>query len=155
MQVKNFMRTNVHIIDQSASLRQAMAVFSEHLVGILPVLDDEDKLTGVLTIEDTLKQFMPKFVEMLQEADFIHDFGLLEHGLRSVNVDQITVADLMQRRFYVNENDGLMAPIVLMYKKKVYDVPVVDDDQHVVGIVSHARTGSIFLKAWLTHETAE
>ncbi len=155
MQVKNFMRTNVHTIYQTASLRQAMEVFSEHLVGILPVLDAENKLTGVLMIEDTLKRFMPKFVEMLQEADFIHDYGLLEHGLRSVNVDEITVAELMQRRFYVNENDGLMAPIVMMYKKKVYDVPVVDDEKHVVGIVSHARTGSIFLKEWLAQETVE
>ena len=155
MQIKDFMRTNVHTVHQSASLRQAMMIFSEHLVGILPVLDDDNKLCGVLSIEDVLKQFMPKFVEMLQEADFVHDYGSLEHGLRSVNVDDLQVSELMQRRFYVHENDGLMAPIVIMYKKKVYDVPVVNDDKYVVGIVSYARSGSIFLKEWLAQEVVE
>jgi len=155
MQIKDFMRTHVHTIYQTATLRQAIETFSQHLVGILPVLDDEDKLCGVLRIEDTLKQFMPKFVEMIQEADFIHDYGLLERGLRSVNVDDIAVIELMQRRFYVNENDGLMSCIVIMYKKKVNDVPVVNDDKKVVGIVSYARTGSIFLKEWLAQENVE
>ena len=155
MQIKDFMRTHVHTIYKTATLRQAIEAFSQHLVGVLPVLDDEDKLCGVLRMEETLKRFMPKFVEMIQEADFIHDYGLLEHGLRSVDVDNISVSDLMERRFYVNENDGLMSCIVIMYKKKVNDVPVVNDDKKVVGIVSYARAGSIFLKEWLAQENVE
>lgn len=155
MEVRDFMHVHVHTIQQTASLRQAMQVFSTHLIGILPVLDDVEKLCGVLMIEDALKKFMPKFVEMIDEADFVRDYGSLEHGLRSVDVDQIMVADLMHPRFYVYENDGLMSPIVMMYKKRVNDIPVVDRDKKVVGIVSHARTGSVFLKEWLAQENVE
>ncbi|MCI0708806.1 MAG: CBS domain-containing protein [Chloroflexi bacterium] len=148
MNVKDFMKTVVISIHQDATLRDAAQLVADHLVGLLPVVDDERVLVGVLSMDDILRQFIPPFVEMIEQADFIHDYGALESGKEHVALDAL-VRDLMQHRFYVRETDHLMAPIVIMYKHRSGDVPVVDEHDKLVGLVSHAQVGGMFLKDWL------
>ena len=61
----------------------------------------------------------------------------------------------MKKPFYVKDTDGLMAPMVIMYKHRVNDVPVVNNEQRVVGLVSLARVGSIFLRQWLANQPTQ
>jgi CBS-domain-containing membrane protein len=148
MNVKDFMKTEVINIHRDATLRDAARLLADNLIGMLPVVDDERVLVGILSMDDILRQFMPRFVEMIEQADFIHDYGALEAGKEHVALDT-RVRDLMQRRFYVRETDRLMAPVVIMYKHRSGDVPVIDEHDKLVGLVSHAQVGGMFLKDWL------
>ena len=148
MNVKDFMKTGVVSIHEDATLRDAASLVAENLVGLLPVVDDGGVLVGVLSMDDILRQFLPRFVEMMEQADFIHDYGVLEAGKEHV-VLNTPIRDLMQHPFYVLETDHLMAPIVIMHKHRSGDVPVVDEHDKLVGLVSHAQVGGMFLKDWL------
>jgi CBS domain-containing protein len=149
MYVKEYMRTEVYTIRADATLGHAMRIMAKYLIGMLPVVDDEGHLVGILSIEDVLKQFMPHFVEMLQKTDFVQDYGSWERGLKTPEVMVIRIRDVMQESFYVKEDAQFMAPMVVMYKHRSTDVPVVNDEKKVVGLVSHARVGGMFLKEWL------
>jgi CBS domain-containing protein len=148
MNVKDFMKTEVVSVHQDGLLRDAARLLAEHLVGILPVTDHARVLVGILSMDDVLRQFLPRFVDMIEQADFIHDYGALEAGHEHVELE-VPVRELMQRRFYVRETDRLMAPMVIMYKHRIGDVPVINDEDKLVGLVSHAQVGGMFLKDWL------
>lgn len=148
MNVKDFMKTEVVTVHQDGTLQDAARLLAKSLVGILPVVDDDYRLVGVVSMDDVLRQFMPRFVEMIEQADFIHDYGALEAGQEHVELDA-PVQEMMQRRFYVRETDRLMAPMVIMYKHRIGDIPVIDENDKLVGLVSHAQVGGMFLKDWL------
>ena len=80
-------------------------------VGTLPVVDEQGVLVGVVRLEDLLQVFMPDFVALLDNIDFVHDFGALE-TLRPQDVPEaaeLTMRDLMQPPVAVEQTCGLAA----------------------------------------------
>lgn len=53
-------------------------MFIQHHIGTLPVVEPDGKLVGTLTIRDLFAQVQPDFVNMMQNIDFVLDFGAAE-----------------------------------------------------------------------------
>jgi len=151
MKVADCMITTVYTVDVEARLREAMRLMAEPMIGTLPVIDTDRCLRGVLVMEDVLTRFMPQFVEMIRSADFVHDYGVFAAGRQSPQLAEEPVKKLMRSAFYVTPDSGLMEALVVMHKHRVPDVPVVNGDEQVIGLVSQARVGSLFLADWLAH----
>lgn len=49
-----------------------------HHIGLLPVVDEQRKLLGVVGISHLLSLELPDFVRFLADVDFVHDFGAVE-----------------------------------------------------------------------------
>ena len=67
---------------------------------------------------------MPDFVRLLEDIDFIHDFGVLETLLPKDLPDaaHLTMRDLMQEPVSVEQTCGLLRAFAIMSKHDIRDV---------------------------------
>ncbi|MFC1959470.1 CBS domain-containing protein [Chloroflexota bacterium] len=147
--VSDCMRTQVYTVKTGATLIEAMRIMSSYMVGTVPVIDDERYLVGVLVLDDLLTQFMPQFVQLLRTTDFVHHYGMFEMGPRTADLLEKPLAEIMRPPYYLKEDSGLMEATVFMHNHQVADVPVVNAEKQLVGLVSRVRVGSLFLVDWL------
>lgn len=151
MQISDCMRTTVYMIGPEATLHEAMQLMAQHMIGTLPVVDDDKHILGVVVLDDILTCFMPKFVELLRSTDFVHDFGILEAGRRAAHLTEQPITEIMRPPYSIAANSGLMAAMVMMHKHQFTDAPVVNEDGQLVGLVSNVRIASMFLMEWTNH----
>ena len=149
MFVADCMRTQVFSVKSSSTLIEAIQIMGDHMVGTLPVLDDEQHVVGVVVLDDLLTQFMPRFVHLLRSTDFVHDYGQLEMGPKFFRLARKPLHEIMRPPYFLAETCSLMEAMVFMHKNQVVDVPVVNEDEKLVGLVSSVRVGSLFLVDWL------
>ena len=113
-------------------------------------------LIGVVRVQDILDIFMPDFVRLLEDIDFIHDFGVLETLLPKDLPDaaRLTMRDLMQDPVSVEQTCGLLRAFAIMLKHDVRDLPVVNQAGALVGIASLVDIAAKFLATWAREEAA-
>jgi CBS-domain-containing membrane protein len=110
----------------------------------------------VVRVQDLLDVFMPDFVGLLENIDFVHDFGAME-SLEPRDVAEaagLTMADLMQPPVAVKETSGLLRALATMHKHDIRDLPVVDAAGGLVGIASLVDIAAAFLATWVGEEHA-
>lgn len=134
----------------------ARLVVSNH-VGTLPVVNDLGVLAGVVRLQDLLQVFMPDFVTLLDNIDFIPNFGVVEtlqpHDMPDARV--LTMRELMQPAVAVEQTSGLLRAFASLTKHQLADLPVVDETGALVGIASRVDIGATFLARWLETAAAE
>ena len=69
------MKRNVIFIRPDITVGEAVTLMIEKRVGTLPIVDDDDNLIGLTTISDIVKIFLPDFVALLDDIDFIKDYN--------------------------------------------------------------------------------
>lgn len=154
--LQQWMKTNVIAVRANMTLRQAAGLIVTHHIGTLPVVDGDGKYIGLVRLQDILGVFLPDFVQMLGDIDFVHDFGALE-ALRSedeAEAGRLTVRDLMQPPVAVAEDCGLVRALATMNKHALTDLPVVDAAGRLVGIASRVDIAVAFLSPWAGAEAA-
>jgi CBS domain-containing protein len=142
------MKHNVFSIPSTATIRQAAEQFVEHHIGLLPVVDKQNKPVGVVRLVDLLSLELPVFFDLLPDLDFVHDFGAVETTRPSPEELDRPVTRLMQPGTYVEETSGLLRAYALMMKHNLHDLPVVSEDGALVGIASRVDIGSAILSTW-------
>ena len=58
--VADFMITNVRSLPVTAKVEEVARTFERYKLLALPVVDDDDRLQGIITIDDTLEQLLPE-----------------------------------------------------------------------------------------------
>ncbi|MGD8456199.1 MAG: CBS domain-containing protein [Anaerolineales bacterium] len=151
--IKDWMKKDVFTIHQDASVKEAAAMMLEKRVGTLPVLDEDGILVGITTIHNILECFLPDFVAMLTNVDFIKDYGALKNPSTSslVEVGKIPVTEFMEKPVSVEADSGLMRALSVLHKHNLTDLPVTQDGK-LVGIASRVDIGSGFLASWQNKE---
>lgn len=148
------MKRQVVAVPATATVREAARVVVEKRVGTLPVVDEQGVLIGVARVSDVLGVFMPDFVTLMDDIDFVHDFGAFKN-LRPRDVPraaQMTVGDIMGPAVAVEEECGLLRASATMVKHHMRDLPVVDKEGRLVGIASPVDIAVAFLAAWTAAE---
>ncbi len=148
MIVQTCMKTTVISISDGLNVAEAAETFIRHHIGTLPVVNAEGKLVGLLQLRDLLTLVMPDFVHLVENFDFVRDFGALENVVPSP--DQVTqpVSHIMRPPLAVKADCGLLRAFALLYKHQVSDLPVVDNENHVIGIISRVDLGTALLRNW-------
>src|SRR3972149_1074291 len=101
MKIGDCMKRNVVSIPETATIGEAAAIFTARHVGLLPVVDDAGQLVGVLQLRDLLALVMPDFVRLVEDIDFVHDFGALETRQPSPEVMARPAREVMQPPLFV------------------------------------------------------
>ena len=78
MHIRDCMKRNVVSVSTDTTLGEAVKLLVQKHIGTLPVVDDQRKLVGMLSMADVLELFLPDFVRLIDNVDFVHDFGALE-----------------------------------------------------------------------------
>jgi CBS domain-containing protein len=152
MNVKSCMKRNVVSIREKTTVREAAAILVKKRVGLLPVVDKDDRPIGVIGLSDLLKLELPDFVNFVMDVDFVHDFGAVEETRPPAKTLNKTVRSLMRPVITVEEDSGLLRVYALMLQQNLHDMPVVSTDGKLIGITSRVDVGVAILSTWPKEE---
>lgn len=148
MIISQYMKRNVVSIHVTAKVREAAAIFVKKHIGLLPVVDDDDKPIGIVSLRDLLSLELPDFVSFIADVDFVHDFGAVETTRPPAKTLDKSVKSLIKPAITVDEEDGLLRAYALMLQHDLHDILVVSKEGKLSGIASRVDIGTAILSSW-------
>jgi len=148
MNISDCMKRNVISISETATVREAAAIFAEKHIGLLPVVNNEMKVVGVVGLKDLLSLKLPDFVRFVADVDFVHDFGAVETSSPSAESLDESITTLMKDAITVEEGCGLTRAYALMLQHNLHDMPVVSMEKQLIGVASRVDIGTSILSGW-------
>jgi CBS domain-containing protein len=148
MNISKHMKRQVVSIPITATIREAAAIIVKKHIGLLPVVDKNNKLVGVVGLRDLLNLELPDFVQFIEDVDFVHDFGAVETTRPAAKTLDKSIKSLMKETVTVDEDCGLLRAYALMLQHNLHDIPVVSQTGELVGVASRVDIGSAILSAW-------
>jgi len=136
--VKDVMSTHVIAVRQDATFKEMATRLREHHISAFPVLDNANKVIGVVSEADLLTK------EALAD-EFTGAFHAMTHHREQVKAAALTAADLMTRpAVTIRPDEPVTQAARLMYAKRVKRLPVTTEDGTLIGIVSRADVLSVY-----------
>ncbi len=150
--LQEYLRPDNTLKDAVNLLRTAKR--GEERVGVkgLPVLDENGKLVGMLSMRDILKAVWPSYMSLMDLGDFTWD-GMVESIAKKVadkKVAMVMTRDVMT----VRGDASLMECVDHMIKKNVKRLPVVDKTGKVVGMLYERDVFFAITKAMLEENSS-
>ena len=149
--VKDVMSTHVMACREHASFKEIAARLREQRVSAFPVLDDDDKVIGVVSEADLLTR------EALGDDAPGMFGGMLRHR-EQMKAEAITAADLMTKPPVTIEPDAPVEDAArLMYNARVKRLPVTAQDGRLIGIVTRSDVLAVYSRpdVQIRHEVIE
>ena len=148
MSIRDCMKRNVISISETSTIREAAAMIVKKHIGLLPVVDKDNKLVGVVGLRDLLNLELPDFVHFIEDLDFVHDFGAVETTRPPARTLEKPIKSLMKEVETVDEECGLLRAYALMLQHNLHDMPVVSKDGELIGVASRVDVGTSILSTW-------
>lgn len=148
MNTTSCMKRQVVSIKPNTTIHEAAAIFVKKHIGLLPVVDKDDKPIGVIGMRDLLKLELPDFVNFVADVDFVHDFGAVEDMRPPSKTLNKSVKSLMRPVITIEEDCGLLRAYALMLQQNLHDIPVVSKEGKLIGIASRVDVGVAILSSW-------
>lgn len=115
MKCKDIMTKSIKMCDSSCSARDVAQIMKKINTGAVPVVDDEDRVTGIVTDRD---------IALHTVAD-------------GKDPSKVKVHDIMSKHIVTSHEDDLLDDaIVKMKENKVRRLPIVDDEGRLTGMLS-------------------
>ena len=116
--VKDLMRTGVEALTPGTTLQEARRRMTDLEIRHLPVVDDKGHLVGIVSQRDVARAL---------------DMAVAAQGVRAT----ISAGDVMHRRLVTARvGDPAHEVVAHLIENKIGAVPVVDDDNHLIGLVT-------------------
>lgn len=148
MNIADCMKRNVISVPDTSTIREAAAIIVKMHIGLLPIVDKDNKLVGVVGLRDLLNLELPDFVRFIDDLDFVHDFGAVETTRPPAKTLEKPITSLMKEALTVDEGCGLLRAYALMLQHNLHDMPVVSKDGALTGIASRVDVGTSILSNW-------
>ena len=129
---KHIMSCDVITISEAATLEATWALLRKHKVEMLPVIDQVKRVIGSVSLAD--------YFRWADMKGYDRPFQRLDDSVTGEGAeDTPTISDIMARPVVTVKHSDLIASLVpLLSDKGMHHVPVVDDDQKLVGIVAQS-----------------
>ena len=145
MLVKEVMTTDVLVLDMFMSLREAVSLLAEKNISGAPVVDNDGELVGILTEKDVLREVKEAADDVHMVFPSIHSMGIMfelskgETEILEAFKEQanVVVMDVMTKSVITCTPDTTVNEVAsILVKRNINRLPVVDEDNHVVGIIT-------------------
>jgi CBS domain-containing protein len=149
--VQDVMTNHVVAVRLNATYKEMAARLREFRVSAFPVLDEHNKVVGVVSEADMLAK------EALEYSVPGFMGGIL-HGRERAKAAAVVAADLMTKpAVTIGPREPVSHAAKLMYSRKIKRLPVVDDDGRLIGIVTRADVLSVYSRpdAEIHHDIIE
>lgn len=137
--VADVMTTNPSVVQPDTYLKEAIKLLAEQEISGLPVVNDEGKLVGVLSETDLMWQETgvdpPPYLMFLDSVIYLQNpakYDQLLHKALGQTVGEV----MSDRPISVTGDRALKEAAQLMHRRKVRRLPVVDETDQVVGIIT-------------------
>ncbi len=145
MKVEDFMERDVTAIFADETVEEFIHACVRQFRNGLPVVDEEMHVIGIITERDIIEEIVPSYMEMLHSTSFIPDTNITKKRLEDIKDKPI--AEYMQEKpNMLKTTDTLLSAATLVLKQGYRFLPVVDEEEHLAGIV----TRSLILEALLS-----
>jgi len=136
--VKDVMSTHVIAVRQAATYKEIAAVLHEQRVSAFPVIDEDNKVIGVVSEADLLaKAALEGTVPRTLQS-------LTQQHLRT-RVNAVTAADLMTKPpVTIGPDEPVTRAARLMFDRRVKRLPVTSEDGTLIGIVTRSDVLSVY-----------
>jgi len=146
--VKDFMIEEIPVLNEQESIGKILGIFAGSHHNILPVVNSAGKIAGIISLEELLDDllFSREEVSLLEKVSFLADF--LTDAVENVDyISPLVVAkDIMHTTvFSVKEGESMLKAAVLMKKKNVHRLIVINADNIPVGYISRNEVCRAFL----------
>lgn len=136
--VKDIMSTNIVSVKPDTEIIEAAKILLENRFNGLPVVDDSGKVVGIICQSDLVAQQkslpIPTLFTFLDGFIPLTSLKKMESEIQKIAA--ITVADAMTKKPVTVKPDTRIETVAaLMADKKLYTLPVLDDDGRLIGIV--------------------
>lgn len=125
-EIRFWMRAPAITVNLAAPVSEALTLMREHNVRRLPVVIDTGELRGIITQGD------------IRGADVLRVAGMdpfdIADALRRVKVYEV----MTENPITVSPETGLREAAMLMIENKIGGLPVVDEHNNVVGIITES-----------------
>ncbi len=136
MHVRDVLNTGVPVALQSDSVRSVVVKMISRDCGVIPVVEDDGKLIGVIALRDIMLPMYPNYGDYIHDSVNSRDFVQMEEGYPGVM--NMKVGEIMTRNpMTVSMDDPILKAASHMGLKNLRRIPVVEDGRYV-GIVSIA-----------------
>ncbi len=134
MRVEEVMTRWVKTVAPTDRLHEVSASMCLHRIPNLPVVEDTDRLVGIIAESDILRYLFPTLDTIISSGLDKIDFDAMEDDYQFLN--KMKVADLMNRNVHIvhPEMPVLKATSVMVYHK-LRRIPVVEDGR-LKGVLS-------------------
>jgi CBS domain-containing protein len=134
MKVRDFIRRDLSAVERGTPVIQAIKLLDNSGLSSLPVVDEEGKVVGIISERDLIRALVPEYVDMLSSASFLPSMDRLAKKLREI--ENHSVERYMTKGvIVVHPDDTDLYAADLMIRKGLKQLPVVDEDGHLVGLV--------------------
>jgi len=140
MRVWDIMNKDVIYVGEYTTLRELLMKFSDfHTFPVVPVVDDDMKLVGIVRLQNLIDVFLPYDRELLKLSPFIDEFW--DENIFKVEIEPelgilVVMADIMDRDFIVIKSEEKIEKAYEQLKAHKRDqMPVVDDEGKLCGII--------------------
>jgi CBS domain-containing protein len=145
--VKDVMSGDVVTIDAGESVHDALQVMAENKVGALPVIDRHDRCVGIISTSDFVEitRDLEAGLNELEQTDEL----LFGHVIETIGdgIGHQSVMDVMSENVVSTHQDSLLSEAAgQLLQQRIHRMPVLDDKQRLVGIVSATDILSAFVK---------
>ncbi|MCF7869945.1 MAG: CBS domain-containing protein [Candidatus Omnitrophica bacterium] len=138
MKVKEAMRKNVIKVTRSTPLKDLFDMFSDfHSFPLLPVVDQDDKIVGIVRSENLLDILRPQQAKLFRNIPFVdvkEEAFDLEY---SPSLGQLIIVDDIMDKAYdaIDESASLIEAYRVMNDLEKDRLPVIDSNRRLVGIL--------------------
>lgn len=133
MRVKTWMTKNVIAVSPDESMMKASKLMKDHEIRRLPVVDEQGRLIGIISDRD-IKEASPSKATTLD----VHELYYL--------LSEIKVKDIMTKTaIALHVEETVEKAAVVMHDRRVGGLPVVDDANKVVGIITESDIFRVFI----------
>jgi CBS-domain-containing membrane protein len=123
--VKEVMVTKPITIGVEEPFSKVWDMFKFHKIRHLPVIDDERKLQGIVTQRDLYRMISPR---RTMEDNLVYD---------KAELDRFILKHVMTKEVMTLKPDDTLGRLIdMMVRKKFGCIPIVDDKNYLVGIVT-------------------
>lgn len=124
MKIAKLMTKDLITLNLDDSLNKAKVLFSRHKIHHILVLDDEDKLAGIITDRDLFMHLSPT-VGTSKESH--KDVSLLQKKIHQVMARELTIA---------TQEQSLHEAVLLFHDNHISCLPIVTKENKAIGIIT-------------------
>jgi len=138
---KDIMTTNVITVKSDATVGELSKILLNNKVSGVPVVDKEDKLVGIVTeadiIKENIKVKFPFYFDPLMVSGYMVDFENYNEDVKDYLNTKIE--GIMNHRVKTANSQTPVTEVAdIMVYNKVNRVPIIDENKKVVGIITRA-----------------
>jgi CBS domain-containing protein len=137
LKAKDIMKTNVITVTPVTTVEELGRLFIQKGISGAPVLDADNKLYGIVTENDLIKQnkriHIPTMLRLFDSIIPLEGFKSVENEIKLISAS--TVSEICTKKVItVNPETSLQDIATIMYEKGVHLIPVLISEK-LVGII--------------------